>query len=418
MKQKLSLLFILLTAVVSIKAQSYSAVWTQTAHPNFLQVNGVAFSSDGTRILSGTECHPSVIRTYDALSGNVIWHHSVDEDFYCLMGVGFSANTNFFAAVEEMGNILVFDNTQQPPVPTNTIVMGTSYAFSIDFAPNNCKMLVGGSSGKLQTYYLNSGLLNLNVSAHLSWVTACAYSPDNKFIASGGDDAKVKIWDTTGTLLHTLSSHGSDITALRFTADNSTLISASLDDKIKIWDVASGTLLQTIAAPGGDIYGLDVSKDGQYFATVSNDKLIRVYDLGTLQELTNFGTLNNGTPRCIAWSPTDNSKIAVGYSSGKVMLYEKEVSTVGISRIDKPTGTIKAVPQPFSGSTTIQWAEENPVVFISIYDESGKLLEQTETKAMLYNYSPKSLSTVAPGRYIAVCRHAAGQTETIQLLKK
>ena len=246
---------------VFVNGQTPTSVWTQTANPGLLPVNGVAFAKDGNSIISGTDCHPARIRIYSTQDGNIDWDYTVANSFMCIMGVGFSSNGNYFAGVEEMGNILVFDNTQQPPVLSNTIAMNTMYAFSIDFAPNNHKMVVGGASGKLQTYRLLNSSLDLNLNAHSSWVTAINYSPDNTRIASGGSDAKVKIWDTTGVLLQTLSSHADDITSLKFSKDNTRLFSVSLDDKIKVWDVATGALLNTISPQGGDILGIDIASD-------------------------------------------------------------------------------------------------------------------------------------------------------------
>lgn len=376
--KKFNFLFLSLWIASPILSQNPTAVWTQTAHPDLLAVNGVAFSSDGTKIISGTDCHPSKVRVYKASNGSIDWDYTAANSFYCLMGINFSSNGKYFAAVEEMGNILVFNNSLNPPVLSNTIAMGTQYAFSIDFAPNNGKILVGGANGKLQTYLLN-GLLELDLNAHSAWVTAVNYSSDNSKIASGGSDAVIKIWDTTGVLLHTLNGHNDDISALRFTKNNQYLISVSLDDQIKVWDANNGALIQTISPQGGDIFGLDISNDNKHFVTVSYDKKVRIYNLNTFELEYTFGSTNSGLPRCVAWSPTNLSKIAVGYSGSRIIMYDVTFNPVSVEFLNKGSELISVFPVPFDEFLTINWTDFN-VKSIEITSTNGAIVQQFEVK--------------------------------------
>lgn len=406
------------TLLVNIcNAQAPQTVWTQTANPLMLPVNGVAFSKNGNKVVTGTDCHPARIRTYDVTNGNVTWDYTVGDDFMCIMGVGFSSNGNYIAGVEEMGNILVFDNTQPSPVLTSTIAMNTMYAFAIDFAPNNCKMVVGGANGKLQTYHTASGIADLNVSAHSTWVNAVNYSPDNLKIASGGSDAIIKIWDTTGTLLQTLNSHTDDITALRFSKDNNKLLSVSLDDKIKLWDVASGTLLNTLSPQAGNILGIDISADNTRFVTVSADKQIRIYNLATLTLETSFGSTTAGTPRCVAWSQADASKIAVGYSNGTVILYNKSVSTVGIADVAARGYDLLAYPNPSAKEFVASW-KEAMVQSIEITDLQGRQIFKKEVPEGQRELELPEHVFPSRGVYILSCKTAAREVLVKKLIKQ
>lgn len=380
MKKIITIVCICLMASCIVKAQI--PAWTQTAHPSALQVNGVAFSNNGSKVISGTNCHPSKVRLYDVTNGNILWDYTVDTSFYCLMGIGFSSNGKHFAAIEEMGNVLVFDNVPAIPVLIDTVVMGTMYAFSIDFAPNSYKMAVGGSNGKLQTYVVSNGLQSFNVNAHTSWVTAVNYSPDNSKIASGGSDTKVKVWDTTGVLLNTLSSHTDDISSVKFTKDNARLLSASLDDKIKVWSVSTGSLIQTISPSVSDVLGIDISSDNNHFVSVSADKVIRIYNLNTYVLEASFGLTTSGTPLCVSWSQNDPNKIAVGYSNGTVTLYDIG-GVLSVNDNDLNSFNINVYPNPFIDEITVRFPQ-NTVSLIEIYDVSGKLLSSqpvTENKS-------------------------------------
>lgn len=353
---------------------SQTVEWSQVAHPNGLQVNGVAFSSDGQKIISGTNCHPSKIRLYATTDGTITWDYTVSNSFMCIMGVGFSSNGNYFAGVEEMGNILVFNNTGSQPALTNTIAMGTSYAFSIDFSPNAAKLAVGGSNGKLQTYHVGAGTQELNINAHTSWVTSVNYSPDNTKIASGGSDAKIKLWDTTGVLLNTLSSHTGQITCLKFTKDNTHLISTSLDNTIKIWNAVSGILLQTITPSAYAVMGVDVSNDSKRIVTVSSDKFIRIYNLETLALEASFGLMTND-PLCVSWSQINPHKIVAGYSDGTLTLYDiEELLTVSVKEHNVSNDKISVFPSVFPEKTNACFPQ-NTVSKIEVRSINGTLIK-------------------------------------------
>lgn len=72
--------------------------------------------------------------------------------------------------------------------------------------------------------------------AHMHGVSALAFSPDGKRIASGSGDGSIRLWDVeTGQLLIILDGHESLVGALQFTPDGKTLISADERGMIRRW---------------------------------------------------------------------------------------------------------------------------------------------------------------------------------------
>src|SRR6185436_1194330 len=73
---------------------------------------------------------------------------------------------------------------------------------------------------------------------------ALAFSPDGRWVASGGKDCAVKVWDAqTGKLLQTFKSHIDQITRLVFvqSPEGLWLASGSRDSTVKLWDLADQT---------------------------------------------------------------------------------------------------------------------------------------------------------------------------------
>jgi len=56
-----------------------------------------------------------------------------------------------------------------------------------------------------------------------------------KTLATGSEDAVIKIWNLSGKLIRTLSGHSGAVTSVVFSPDGRTLISGSKDKTIKVW---------------------------------------------------------------------------------------------------------------------------------------------------------------------------------------
>jgi len=389
--------FIAFTIIFIGFCHSQTIDWSMKGNPSNLQVNGVAFRSDGQKVLSGTNCHPASIRMFDVASSHLDWDYNVGTSYLCIMGVTFSSNSNYIAAIEEFGNIFIFDNTGVHPVIMDTINTGTSYGFSTAISPGNDKVAVGCSNGKLKIYNLPGGTISNDINAHPNWVTTVAYSTDGTKIVTGGNDDRVKIWSNTGKLLYTCTGHSGDITSVKVTPDNNFVVSSSKDKKIKVWNINTGALVQTISGHTQEVNGIDVSPDGSKIVSASSDHTCKIWNFNTGNLITTFGVPDSGAVNSVAWSPNGN-KIATGNALSDVVLWSIPL-TINTNDI-KSSEYLKIYPNPTQNQLHIQLPFEPKKGQFRIYNESGQLQKiYTDINSLNTSYD---IAFLSQGQYFGV----------------
>jgi WD40 repeat protein len=107
-----------------------------------------------------------------------------------------------------------------------------------------------------------------------------ASSPDGKFVARGVDKV-VSIFDAaTRKEVLRFAGHTDRVSALAFSPDGKLLASGSLDKSVRLWDVAIGREIRVLRIEVG-IDSVAFSADGRKLTLRGTDKKPRVFDLAT-----------------------------------------------------------------------------------------------------------------------------------------
>lgn len=92
--------------------------------------------------------------------------------------------------------------------------------------------------GQLLVWEWRSETYVLKQQGHFFDVAALAFSPDGTQLASGADDARVKVWAVaSGTCFVTFAEHRAAVTGVAFTPSGNAVLSASLDGTVRAFDL-------------------------------------------------------------------------------------------------------------------------------------------------------------------------------------
>jgi predicted Zn finger-like uncharacterized protein len=177
----------------------------------------VAFSSDGTtfvgyapssRIAEVVDLKTGVIRRVESIQGN---------------RMVVSPNGALLATWYET----VVETTKKPrPLPGTMAEAKERLRKELDLRSNTIVEVRGTDDGRIRSL----------LQGHKYAVRAVAFAPDGRSLATGSDDASIKLWDlVTGLEKCTLNGHTGSVLCLAFSGDGTVLMTGSRDGTARIW---------------------------------------------------------------------------------------------------------------------------------------------------------------------------------------
>lgn len=114
---------------------------------------------------------------------------------------------------------------------------------------------------------------------HAGPVWNVAYSPDGKWLASGGTDG-ARVWDVaTRQVVRRLDAGDAEVNAVLFSPDGVRLFTAQADGRLCVWDATTGAKLHVKSILKGEIENICQSADGRYLAAADLNHQVVVYDV-------------------------------------------------------------------------------------------------------------------------------------------
>jgi WD40 repeat protein len=115
------------------------------------------------------------------------------------------------------------------------------------------------------------------VNGHVGVFRAAAISPDDRFVAAGSSDNRVRVWNAaTGQRALNLENQAD---SLAFSPDGGYLALGSADGSVHLWDLQSGKPAGTQASHERSVDRLAFAPDGKTLVSVSQDCSLRVWQV-------------------------------------------------------------------------------------------------------------------------------------------
>jgi WD40 repeat protein len=338
--------------IVDRLSQSNRQYCAPVRHPD--DVLCVAFSSDGTRVVSG--CSTGEVRISDARTGAVcgqIMQHSGE-----VFSVSFSPDGTRIVSGSFDNSAQLWDGQSGAPIGKRMRHSGP--VISVNFSPDGTRLVSGGGS-TLRQWNSQTGEPIGAPMRHAEHVLFVAYSPDGARIVSGctreiredlPSTGFAQLWNAqTGAKIGAPMQHHTGIRALQFSPDGTYIVSGcsrtyqngNFLTTLYFWDGNTGTALEGLSkgeASTDSIDCLAISPDNKYLVSGSDAGEIQVWNLAsrTIQTEQKLAA----AVEYLEYSP-DGSRFLSTCSDGTLQLWRIENGKV------EPIGEVMRLPSSTNG---------------------------------------------------------------------
>jgi WD40 repeat protein/DNA-binding SARP family transcriptional activator len=265
---------------------------------------GLAYSPDGSHLAVGSE--DGEVHVYDAATGtetlvltghegrvNAIAFHPSGSTLATAGFVDGTARIWDVASGDELKRLDVARSGTRESRPCPLYRTSLKQAFDVAFSPDGRMLATGGWEGPSSTIIWDPAtgerqhVLALDPEQD-QWGRSVDFSSAGSLIAGVGWD-DVFIWSAEDAGI-VARMQQQQVTALAFSPDGRRLATGSLDGGLELWDPRTGRQLDSLTGNLGQVLDLAFSPDGTSLATSSSDGSVRLLNVGSGRQTLTLAT--------------------------------------------------------------------------------------------------------------------------------
>lgn len=197
-----------------------------------------------------------------------------------------SQDGSLLAAADLGGKVRIWKTSDSTPASRGFAM--TPFVHGLAFSPDRQRLAAAAEDRVLVWDLVGDCAVGEPLDEHIGEVYSVAYSPDGRWLLSGGRDGTLIIRDahTLKRLRDPIKAHEQGTTALVVLPSSTIAVTASFDGTFRHWHLPDGT---PIGAPlrvtGAGIHSLALGPDGRTLAAGTTEGTIAIWDLVDRQPL-------------------------------------------------------------------------------------------------------------------------------------
>jgi len=266
--------------------------------------------------------------------------------------------------------------------------------WSAVFSPDERYILTGGEDGTAKLWETATGEEIRTFPGHSPCAFSAAFSPDGRSILTGSWGHSAKILDLrTGEEIREFKGHSHWVRSAAFSPDGRYVLTGSNDTTAKLWDAQTGAEIRTFSGHLKEVYSVAFSSDGRFVLTGSEDGTAKLWDVRTGAKLRTFRGHTEAV-WAVVFSP-DGRFVLSGSADGTAKLWGWET--------EEP---IRSFPDPGLSSTvqSVAFSPDGHFVLAGCHDKTARLWD-ARTGAEIrtfcgHAYAVYSAAFSPDGRYV------------------
>ena len=198
-----------------------------------------------------------------------------------------------FVAVTRTDNRISIINWKTRQKSGSDLIGSGVIKFAV-FSPKGLQIATGTEGGVISVWNLTQANPAINTDKHNGEILSLKFSPDGRYLVSGGADGLAVILDAkTGAEVYR-ALHSDQVLDIAFSKDSKRFVTASKDRYIRVWDTDSGKQL-LIMSQSDAVRAVKLTEDGRWIISTGDDKTVRVWDANTGTQFVQIPIKGKGT---------------------------------------------------------------------------------------------------------------------------